>query len=345
MKSLILITSIIVIGTFGFFAIVFNYQLKPAVADSVVKNVFIIEKGNGFQQIAENLQSAGTIRSAASFKLYVLLRGWADKLKPGSYKMSPSLRANSIAKILYSGPITEASITIPEGWTLSMIENKLKDSGVLAEGESLSNFKIKDFQNKADGNYFAMFEGAPKEASLEGFLFPDTYRFYQNRSALEVAKKFLTNFQNKVSSELNSQIQKTNLGYYKIVTMASLMEAEIPHEVDRPLAAGVLWKRLNSSMPLQIDATIVYIKCEIKHLADCRKLNKSDFKIKSSYNTYLNNGLPFGPIGNPGLSALKAVLYPETSDYWYYLSDLETGQTVFSRTLEEHNAAKAEYLK
>ncbi len=345
MKPLIFITSIIVIGTFGFFTVVFNYQLKPAAAGSAVENTFAIEKGEGFQQIAENLQSAGFIRSAASFKLYVLLRGWADKLKPGSYKISPELRANAIAQILYSGPVLEVSVTIPEGWTLSMIDTKLKDSGVLAEGESLADFKIKDFQNKADANYFALFEGAPKEASLEGFLFPDTYRFYQNRSALEVAKKFLSNFQNKISSELNGQIQKTSLGYYKIITLASLVEAEIPHEADRPLAAGIFWRRLNSSMPLQVDATIIYIKCEIKHLADCRKLDKSDFKIKSSYNTYLTNGLPFGPIGNPGLSALKAVLYPEASAYWYYLSDLKTGQTIFSRTLEEHKAAQVEYLK
>lgn len=345
MKPLILITSIIVVITFGFFVIVFNYQLKPVLADSAAEGLFVIEKGNGFQQIAENLQSVGAIRSAASFKLYVLLRGWADKLKPGSYKLSPALRASAIAKILYNGPITEVSITIPEGWTLGMINDKLKNSGVLAEGESLLNFKIKDFQNKINANYFAMLGGAPQEANLEGFLFPDTYRFYQNRSALEVVKKFLANFENKVFSQLNNQIQKTQLGYYEIITLASLVEAEIPHEADRLLAAGVLWKRLNNSMPLQIDATIIYIKCEIKQLADCRKLSKADFKIKSAYNTYLNNGLPPGPIDNPGLSAIKAVLYPKISDYWYYLSDLETGQTIFSRTLEEHNAAKAEYLK
>jgi UPF0755 protein len=345
MKPLILITSIIIIGTFGFFAVVFNYQLRAVEPDSAIENIFVVEKGNGFQQIAENLQSVGAIRSAASFKLYVLLRGWADKLKPGSYKLSSDLRASAVAKILYNGPITEISITIPEGWTLAMINDKLKDSGVLAEGESLLNFKIKDFQNQAGVDYSAIFEGAPQEANLEGFLFPDTYRFYQNRSALEVVKKFLANFDNKISSELHNQIQKTHLGYYKIITLASLVEAEIPHEVDRSLAAGILWRRLNSSMPLQIDATIIYIKCEIKQLADCRKLSKADLKIKSAYNTYLNNGLPFGPIGNPGLSAIKAILYPKTSDYWYYLSNLETGQTIFSRTLEEHNAAKAEYLK
>ncbi len=342
MKPLIFITSIIVAATAIFFVIVFNYQLRATAPNSAVDNTFVVEKGNGFQQIAENLQSAGLIRSAASFKLYVLLRGWADKLKPGSYEIPAAIKASNVARMLYVGPVIEVSITIPEGWTLSMIDSELKDSGVLAEGESLTNLKIKDVQAVMTSD---LFQGAPPEASLEGLLFPDTYRFYQNRSALDVAKKFLTNFQNKLSAGLKRQIVQTNLSYYKIITLASLVEAEIPNEGDRALASGILWKRLNASMPLQIDATVVYIKCEIKHLADCRKLSKSDFKIKSPYNTYLNNGLPYGPIGNPGLSALRSVLYPQASDYWYYLSDLETGQTIFSRTLEEHNAARLEYLK
>ena len=344
MKPLIFITSFIVLVTFGFFILVFNYQLKPPLVISGEVS-FVIEKGSGFQQIAENLQSGNLIRSAASFKLYLLLKGWADKLKPGSYKISSGLDARSIARIFYDGPVKEVSITIPEGWTLSTIEDKLRDANVLSTSDNLSSLKIKDFQDKNSENYFEMFNGAPKEASLEGFLFPDTYRFNQNSNALEVIKKFLNNFQNKFSAELKTQIAKANLSYYETVTMASLIEAEIPHEADRSIAAGILWKRLDSFMPLQIDATIIYIKCEIKHLADCRKISKADLKINSPYNTYLKLGLPPGPINNPGLSALRAALFPEQSGFWYYLSDGGSGKTIFSKTLEEHKAAQLQYLK
>jgi len=344
MKPLIFITSFIVLATFGFFILVFNFQLRPPAATSGEAS-FVIEKGTGFQQIAENLQAANLIRSAASFKLYLLLKGWADKLKPGSYIIPSGLNARAIAKIFYDGPFKEVSITIPEGWTLSMIENKLKEANVLSADENLSSLKIKDFQDKNSENYFEIFNGAPKEATLEGFLFPDTYRFNQNSNALEVIKKFLNNFQNKFSAELKTQMAKVHFSYFETVTMASLIEAEIPHEADRPIAAGILWKRLDNFMPLQVDATIIYIKCEIKHWADCRKINKTDFKINSPYNTYLKAGLPPGPINNPGFSALRAAIFPEKSGFWYYLSDGGSGQTIFSRTLEEHNFNKSKYLR
>lgn len=344
MKPLIFITTIIAVATLIFFTFVFNYQLKPVSAQDNNKIAFIVEKGSGFQQIAENLEAAKLIRSAASFKLYVLLRGWADKLKPGSYKISSAFNSRVIAKMLYNGAIQEVSLTIPEGWTLSMIDEKLKNVGVLLNDESLANLKVKDFQNKNGTDYFSMFEGAPATSNLEGFLFPDTYRFSTNSTALEVAKRFLTNFQNKFSQELQNQLQTAKLNYYQAVTLASLVEAEIPNEVDRAVASGILWKRLTNSLPLQVDATIIYIKCEIKRLTNCRTLSSADLKIKSDYNTYLKIGLPIGPINNPGLSALKAVLFPQKSDFWYYLSDPKTGQTIFSKTLEEHKAAKLKYL-
>ncbi|HNW96498.1 MAG TPA: endolytic transglycosylase MltG [Candidatus Paceibacterota bacterium] len=343
MREFFLTVFIIYTVLFGFFICVFNYQLKPIQTNATGEAVFVVEKGQGFQEISDNLAKAGLIRSRSSFKLYLLVRGWADKLQPGSYHFALNFSSQQIAKILVEDALEEITVTIPEGWTLSMVDERLKEEGVLVSG-SLSSLKVKDFSDKNSNDYFEFLSTSSSEASLEGFIFPDTYRFYKNISARAVAKKFLSNFEEKFSREMEVQMQKQGLNFQKTVILASLVESEIPHDIDRPKVAGILLKRLSKNMPLQLDATIIYIKCEIKKLSDCRKITSSDFKIKSDYNTYLNRGLPVGPISNPGLGALKAALYPESSAYLFYLSDPATGNTIFSRTLEEHNLNKERYL-
>ncbi|MCX6813371.1 MAG: endolytic transglycosylase MltG, partial [Candidatus Azambacteria bacterium] len=132
-------------------------------------------------------------------------------------------------------------------------------------------------------------------------------------------------------------IKNSNHSLYEIITMASLVEKEVSEDSDRPIVAGILWKRLKAEVPLQVDATLVYITGR-------NEIREADKKIKSQYNTYLYRGLPEGPISNPGLSAIEAAIFPETSSYWYYLS-AKDGKTIFSKTLEEHAHNKAIYLK
>jgi UPF0755 protein len=344
MKEFFLTVFIIYFLAFGFFIFIFNYQLKAVQADASGEASFVVEKGQGFQEISDNLAKAGLIRSRSSFKLYLLIRGWADKLKPGIYEFPLNYTGKQIARILVEDMLEEITITIPEGWTLSMIDTKLKEEEVLI-GNSLIDLKIKDFNDENSNDYFEFLKDMPSSATLEGFLFPDTYRFYKNISAKEAAKKFLNNFDDKFSNGLINQMKKQGLDFQDTVILASLVESEIPHDIDRPKVAGILFRRLVKNMPLQIDATIIYIKCEIKKMDNCRQISNGDLKIKSAYNTYLNYGLPVGPISNPGLGALKAVLYPESSSYLFYLSDPKTGNTIFSKTLEEHNLNKQKYLK
>jgi UPF0755 protein len=344
MKEFFLTVFIIYFLAFGFFIFIFNYQLKAVQADASGEASFVVEKGQGFQEISDNLAKAGLIRSRSSFKLYLLIRGWADKLKPGIYEFPLNYTGKQIARILVEDMLEEITITIPEGWTLSMIDTKLKEEEVLI-GNSLIDLKIEDFNDENSNDYFEFLKDMPSSATLEGFLFPDTYRFYKNISAKEAAKKFLNNFDDKFSNGLINQMKKQGLDFQDTVILASLVESEIPHDIDRPKVAGILFRRLVKNMPLQIDATIIYIKCEIKKMDNCRQISNGDLKIKSAYNTYLNYGLPVGPISNPGLGALKAVLYPESSSYLFYLSDPKTGNTIFSKTLEEHNLNKQKYLK
>lgn len=352
MKQLLIVIGGIFVCGFIFYGAIFCYQLSPRSVDAMTVST-IVNQGDSFQSIADNLESLGLIRSSSGFKLYCLIRGWANKLKPGAYDLSQSLSAKKIARIIYEGPAGEISVTIPEGWTLSTIERKLKNDGVLPENEYLAYVKVSDFQDKNSDYYFSFLDDVPSEMNLEGFLFPDTYRFEPSSSAMDVAVRFLTNFKNKFSEEFISQMKQRGLDYYDIVKMASLIEVEVANPNDRAKVSGILWKRLDNSMPLQVDATIIYIKCEINRLLEskvfsaelCRTISKEDLKIKSLYNTYLHKGLPYGPISNPGLSAIESALYSEKTSYWYYLSDPKTGKTIFSKTLEEHNVAKAKYIK
>lgn len=352
MKPIIFLTLIIFLSAAIFFISIFSLQLRPAQPLNTNQLQFSINKGDGFQIIADNLEKAGLIRSSSSFKVYLLMRSWANKLKPGTYKIALNQSSREIAQMLFDGPYKDVAITIPEGWTVSMINNKLRSEGVLVGEDVITNFSVKDFLDKNSDYYFDFLEKVPKAQSLEGFLFPDTYRFKPSSDPKDVVAKFLENFKQKFSSELTNQMKKRKLNFYDVVKMASMIEAEVPHSADRAIVSGILWKRLAGSMPLQVDATIIYQKCEIDKLfnsrnlsgINCRQLSKEDFKKISPYNTYLKTGFPTGPISNPGLSALQAALFPKDSPYWFYLSDPKTGNTIFSRTLEEHNEAKAKYL-
>jgi len=148
----------------------------------------------------------------------------------------------------------------------------------------------------------------------------------------------LNNFNKKITSDLREEIEKQNKTIFEIITMASLLEKRCGAKKIK-IVSGILWKRINHNIPLQVDATIVYITSK-----QTIKIPKEDLEIDSPYNTYKFRGLPIAPICNPGLESIKAAIYPEDSDYFYYLSTLE-GKTIFSKTLKEHNIAKARYLK
>lgn len=164
----------------------------------------------------------------------------------------------------------------------------------------------------------------------EGYLFPDTYEISYGMAVEDVIKIMRDNFDLKT---VNLKITA------EVIIMASLIEKEVRTKDDKELVSGVLWKRLRAGVPLQVDATINYITGN-----QAVRVSKEETKIDSPYNTYLGKGLPAGPISNPGLESIRAALYPENSAYWYYLSTPE-GKTIFSRTLDEHNYAKAKYLK
>ena len=208
-------------------------------------------------------------------------------------------------------PVKTATVVIPEGETVADINQRLQASNVLSPGEALPE-------------------------SLEGYLFPDTYQFYVSSSLPVVEKKFAKNFDAKVLPIIPHADNLKN-----ILVVASLVQVEAKTPSDMRIVSGIIWKRLQAGMPLQLDSTICYIKAT----TPCLPITKADLAINSPYNTYLHRGLPPGPIDNPGLNAIEAALYPQATPYWYYLSVSGSGKMVFAKTLDEQEQNIVKYLK
>jgi UPF0755 protein len=268
----------------------------PPDRSSVKEIVFSIEKGEGSRDIAYNLHMQGLTRSSPFLRLYVLFTGVSHKLQAGDYLLSPSLSMFDMVRKFTTGDVIQENLTIIEGWDIGDIES-----------------------------YFAQ-KGRSIEISpdLEGYLFPDTYHISSNASNEEIIGMMRTNFEKKFNNDLRQETLRQGKTIPQIVTMASLLERELQKPQDKKIAAGVLWKRLNIGMALQVDAAPI---------------------------TYAVPGLPQNPIASSGLESIQAALYPTDSPYWYYLSTPEgppggeASKTIFSKTLEEHNIAKAKYLK
>lgn len=291
---------------FIFLTLFLFLSLASFFVHAIEKKLFSVDKGQNVFQIGRNLEEAGLIKSRFFFDFYVLITGKARSLQAGEYFLDQAMGIREIARKIISGDVATITVTIPEGFTVRQIEERL--------GLDL-----------------------PDEA--QGFLFPDTYEFPLRGTGEQAAKIMRENFNRKLSRELREEIERQRKTIFEIVTMASLLEKEVKTKEDKELVAGVLWKRLASGMPLQVDATIIYITGK-----KTTKVSLEETQIDSPYNTYRYAGLPKGPIANPGLEAIFAAVYPKSSEYWYYLST-PAGETIFSRTLQEHNIAKAKYLK
>jgi len=300
-----IITLIIAIILFSGFSIYQGIYL-PLDSGSQETKVFLVKKGQGAEEISNNLEEQGLIRYASFFRAYALINNQADKLIAGQYELSPLMNVPEILEKIVSGDRIKKIITIIEGWDLKDIEEYLKGEGIVIS-RSL----------------------APK---LEGYLFPDTYEIYPEDGIKEIIEMMLFNFDKKIRAEYQVKLNS------ETIIMASLIEKEVPTFEDKKIVSGILWKRLEVGMPLQVDATVNYITGK-----KSTEILQEELEIDSPYNTYKYKGLPPGSICNPGLESILAAMDPVETEYWFYLSTPE-GETIFSKTLKEHNIAKAKYL-
>jgi len=311
---------------------------------------FLVKKGSNLFEISRNLRMDGLIKSNFYFNFYVLARGKTRNLQSGEYLLSPSMSVKEIAQNIIEGQASiERTITIVEGWNIRDIAWYFENEGMFQAEELMEvagfptiNYssldsdlpRPKDFSDK-----FELLKEKPKSVGLEGYLFPDTYRIYRRDGIEDILEKVLENFESKIDVDIREEIKKQGKSVFEIITMASLIEKEVRTFDDKKRVSGILWKRMDNNIPLQVDATISYITGK-----KTTKISKEETEIDSFYNTYKYKGLPLGPICNPGIESIKAALYPEENGFWYYLSNSD-GETFFSKTLEEHNVNKSRHLQ
>ncbi|MBU1102056.1 endolytic transglycosylase MltG [Patescibacteria group bacterium] len=319
----------------GATAYVYYEIFWPADKSNSQQASFSVEKGSGVKEIAAQLRAQNFIRSQFWFKAYIWYKKQGAILQAGKYSLSPALNIPQILQIITGGKVIkdEVQVTFPEGFTQEQIKQRLVESGI-ESADFFDDEKVDGFQIQ-----YKFLKEISSQAALEGFLFPDTYRFKKDVKKEEIIKKFLENFDKKLTPAWRAEIERQGKDIYQIVIMASIVQQEALNEEEMPMLAGIFWNRLGRGMLLQSDATVNYATGK-----KARQASLEDLKIQSPYNTYLYTGLPPAPICNPGEAAIKAAIYFEQSDYLYFLHPLNS-PAVYAKTLEEHNRNKAKYLK
>lgn len=280
--------------------------------------IFTIPEGKTLSWVAQLLKSKGFISSAAIFKMIVIALDGEGAVRHGEYVFDAPQSAWTIARRIVSADfgLTLVKITIPEGATVDEMADIFE--------KNLTKFNKEIFARIAKKD--------------EGYLFPDTYLFLPNDGELKVYRTLRKTFDEKIVS-IESDIAVSGKELKDVVVMASLLEREARTTETRRVIAGILWKRLEIGMPLQVDAVFEYINGK-----NTFSLTLDDLKIDSPYNTYKYKGLPVGPIANPGMDSILAALHPVESPYFYYLSDKD-GNIYYSRAFDEHLTKKARYLR
>lgn len=304
-----------------------NQVNTPIDSENTQKILFQIKQNENVKVIAERLEEKGLIKNDVFFWWYLRSNKLIPDIQAGTHYLSKSDNYIQIFRELSKARPREINVTIPEGYTISQIDDNLTEKGLIEAGDFIKS--TKNFNHT--GYDFLLND------NMEGYLFPDTYRvFGDDFESKSLIKKMLNNFKQKM--EINFVAEENSRTLQDIVIMASIIEKETISNTNRPTVSGILWKRLDQGMLIGADATTRYALDKITE-----PLTYEDLKSKSPYNTRKVKGLPPGAISNPGLSSLKAAINPEESEYYYYLHDA-SGQIHYAKTNAEHNANKQKYL-
>jgi UPF0755 protein len=282
--------------------------------------------GTGSSEMAQKLQDQGIIRSRYAF---LILRAWkGGSLKAGEYRFAAPANALTVYARIRKGDVYTVAVTIPEGFNLYDIAGAIQNAGLGSRNT---------FLQAARTNTDLIAAISPGATSLEGYLFPDTYRFSHHTTVRQMQNTMVHRF---LTEAAILGISTASADVPRIVTMASLVEKEVHFDDERALAAGVFENRLTRGMPLQTDPTVIYSAMLANRWTGV--IHRSDLDYDSPYNTYKHTGMPPGPICSPGAAALRAALHPATTDNLYFVAD-GAGHTQFSTGLKEHSEKVAAY--
>lgn len=329
------IVVVFILGTIAWQSYRFWLQ-QPAEGAEAVS--FEIESGQGLGGIADELKNERLIANKLWFKAYATLAGKARELQAAEYSLVPGMNYADVLNVLVDADSEEIQITIPEGYRLDQIGEVVTQNFDISEDEWESAVGP---ETPLSEHPFIATSGKPAGADLEGYLFPDTYRFFAEVTAEEIVERMIDEMEENVS-EANPQLSVYPGGpetIHEFLTLASIVEREVRGAEEMRTVAGIFYNRLEIGMALQADSTVNYVTGK-----KTPGISLEDTQLDSPYNTYQHPGLPPGSISNPGLNALKAVANPADTNYFYFLTTPE-GEVIYATTHDQHVQNKNQYLR
>lgn len=313
-------------------AVVFVTSLYQPMEPGSRREVIVdIPPGATTAEIGAILAEHGLIKSQGVFRVLARLARRDGRLKAGEYRLSPGMSLAAILDKLERGEVVSRTVTVPEGLTAEEIARLLESRGYAAREEALSAFRDAAVLEEVFGAAPPGSDGPDVRYPLEGYLFPDTYRFTGHPSARELAVMMVRRLRAAWTPEMDARARELGIGLHEVLTLASIVEREARVDGERPVIAGVYWNRLRLGMRLDADPTVRYALRK-----QSAPLTRDDLSVPSPYNTYRRTGLPPGPIASPGMASIKAVLHPAAVPYLYFVARPD-GTHDFSVTLAEHN--------
>lgn len=325
---------IMIIGAGSVAFYVWN-SLQPTAAGEMQK--FDIPKGTSANEVAELLEQQGLIKNSFIFKYYLKLNDQGSRFQAGQYEISPGMDKDAIIAKLNAGDTVAAEtirFTIPEGFTVLQIADKLAAEKLINKEKFLS--LVASTQAWGDAEAVRSIPESDKlHQRLEGYLFPETYEMKKESTEEDIIKRMVSEFDRKLATLPEGWmdvLEEKKMTLHELLTIASLVEREVVVDEERALVAGVIYNRIADGMKLQIDATVQYSLDKPKE-----RLYEKDLLVDSPYNTYKVEGLPPGPIASPSFDSIEAALYPEDTDYFFYVTKKDGSQShLFAKTYKEH---------
>jgi len=313
---------------FGYCILLLNYSISSI--DKTNRTILVdIPTGSSFLEVTEILNKAGLVKSRLLFSGLTIIKNARRHIRAGEYEFNTSLTPSAMIDKLKRGEVKEYKILIPEDFSMQEIIARLEKDKLINKEIFIDLARDEDFLESLN----------IKSQSIEGYLFPDTYYFNRSMNTRQIMKRMVGRFWEKVTPEMIQKARERGWNINQFITLASMIGKESGNNADKPMISAVFYNRLKKRMPLQSDPTAVYGLDNFEG-----KVLPSHLRRNSPYNTYIVRGLPPGPIANPGLDSLKAVLHPASVDYLYFVSKND-GSHFFSSSLKEHNKAVNHYLR
>ena len=328
LKRFIVLSIIIPCLFVGLFAAWFGHVLLTPKKEIGEDQLFIVREGATLKEVAASLEKFGMVKARFPVIVWGKLHGYDRQIKAGEYSLNRTMTPIEILEKLIKGNILTYSVTIPEGFTAHQIADLLHEKGLCDKEAFLSSVHDASVDQ----------EDGIAGTDLEGYLYPDTYKFARGISPVSIVRMMVMRFREKMEP-LREKVEESGMTMNEIVTLASIVEKETGSAEERPVIASVFFNRLKKGMRLESDPTVIY------GIADFNgNLTKEDLNRPGPYNTYTEKGLPPGPIASPGIDSIRAVLYPSNTDFLFFVSKND-GTHYFSKTLREHNRAVRTYQK